>query len=93
MIVLSFLQTPENICFKTENVTSFSWKVEGFRDIQTRPLTSPPFKGHESSWRFVATKENNLLLQLMSSDPQSVQVRYDDISLFLMLLEKKKKVL
>ena len=93
MIVLSFLQTPENICIKTENVTSFSWKVEGFRDIQTRPLTSPPFNGHESSWRFLATKENNLLLQLMSSDPQSVQLRYDDISFFFDAFGKEKKVL
>lgn len=69
-------KTPENICIKNENISSFVWNVEGYRDIPTRPLTSPLFNGHRSSWRFVATKQNNLLLQLMSSDPQIVQLRF-----------------
>ncbi|XP_029203128.2 uncharacterized protein LOC114967278 [Acropora millepora] len=69
-------KTPENISSKNENISSFVWNMEGYRDIPTRPLTSPLFNGHQSSWRFVATKQNNLLLQLMSSDPQIVQLRF-----------------
>ena len=64
--------------------------MEGYRDIPTRPLTSPLVNGHQSSWRFVATKQNNLLLQLMSSDPQIVQLRYDDI-FFLDTFGQKEK--
>ena len=92
MIALSFSQTPENISSKNENISSFVWNMEGYRDIPTRPLTSPLFNGHQSSWRFVATKQNNLLLQLMSSDPQIVQLRYDDIfSLFDTFGQKEKE--
>ncbi|KAK2548502.1 hypothetical protein P5673_031284, partial [Acropora cervicornis] len=39
-------KTPENICFKNENISSFVWNVEGHRDIPTRPLTSPLFNVH-----------------------------------------------